>query len=590
MFFYFYRHQRERLLKGILYLSFFILFIRFFQLQVLSGSVYKEQSDRNRVRQVSVMANRGLIFDRANRILVDNRPSYSLFIIPYEFEKNPEMVERTYSITGLSHDEIKDRILRAESGPFVPVRIVRDMDFETLSKVEENRFHLPGVFYQYEPVRNYPLDVRASHVIGYLSEINETELTFLKGNGYKKGDMIGKTGVEKRYDSVLRGERGYRYLEVDVNGREVGNFNGKRDIESVSGNNIRLSLDVDLQKLAEKLLDNQKGAMVVLNPQNGEILSMVSKPDYNLEPFARGLSINTWQSLSGDPDKPLLNRTIQAQLPPGSTYKLVVAASALEDGLIDTNREYFCDGMFWLGTKMFPCWRSEGHGSVNVLDAIQESCNVFFYQLGLQVDIDRWVKYSRQLCFGAITQVDLDGESEGLLPDRDYLDEKYGEGKWGKGMVVNLSIGQGDLLVTPIQMAMLAAVIGMEGKYSIPHVVQAIQDRSGDWKEQSIPVRRISGLSLAVYKLLKEGMSRVVNQSGGTGQGAYIPDIEVCGKTGTAQNPHGKEHAWFIGFAPRNDPKIAVALVIENGGSGGSVAAPIAGEIMQLFFRKPVIL
>ena len=590
MSFYFYRHQRERLLKGILYLSFLILFIRFFQLQVLSGSVYKEWSDRNRVRQISVIANRGLIFDRTNRILVDNRPSYSLFIIPYEFEKNPEMVERISSITGLSGDEIENRILQVENGLFIPVRIVRDMDFETLSKVEEYRLDLPGVFYQYEPVRTYPLDVRASHVIGYLSEINETELTMLIGSGYKKGDMIGKTGVEKRYDSVLRGERGYRYIEVDVHGREVGNFNGKRDIEPVSGNNIKLSLDMDLQKLAEVLLDNQKGAIVVLNPQNGEVLSMVSKPDYNLEPFARGLSIKAWENLSGDPDKPLLNRTIQAQLPPGSTYKLIVAASALEDGLIDTNREIFCGGMFWLGTRMFPCWRSEGHGSVDILDAIQESCNVFFYQLGLQVGIDRWVKYSRHLYFGAMTQVDLDGESEGLLPDRRYLDEKYGEGGWSKGMVVNLSIGQGDLLVTPIQMAMLAAVIGMEGKYPTPHVVQAIQDRSGDWNEESVRIHRINGLSIAVYKLLKEGMSRVVNQSGGTGQGAWIPDVEVCGKTGTAQNPHGKEHAWFIGFAPRNDPKIAVALVIENGGSGGSVAAPIAGEIMQLFFRKPVIL
>ncbi|MBN2030728.1 penicillin-binding protein 2 [bacterium] len=590
MSFYIYRHNRERILKGIIIFLFIILSVRFFQLQVLSGSIYEAWSDRNRVRQVSVAANRGLIFDRYNRILVDNRPSYSLFVIPYELNKHPEMVERISSITGLSDQDIKERILQAGTGLFTPLRIMRDVDFETLSKIEESRLDLPGVFYQHEPVRTYPTDIRASHLIGYLSEINESELNVLNGNGYKMGDMIGKTGVEKWYDSILRGERGYQYHEVDVHGREVGNFNGKRDIQPISGTNIRLGLDMDLQRLAEDLLNDQKGAIIVLDPQNGEILTMVSKPDYSLEPFARGLSKKAWDNLSSDPDKPLLNRTIQAQLPPGSTYKLVTAASALEAGLIDTQKELFCGGTFWLGTRMFPCWRPEGHGSINILDAIRESCNVFFYQLGLQVGVDRWVRLSSYLGFGRITQIDLDGENEGLLPNRNYLDEKYGRGLWGKGMVVNLSIGQGDLLVTPMQMAILATIIGMEGKYPTPHVVQAIQDRSGNWNKEPIQMNHVNGISKPVFQQLKEGMWQVVNQLGGTGRAAWSSDIEICGKTGTAQNPHGEDHAWFIGFAPLDNPAIVIALVVENGGSGGGVAAPIAGEIIRRFFRKSVIL
>ncbi len=590
MSFYVYRYDRERILKGIIFLLFFILSLRFFQLQVLSNSIYEAWSDRNRVRQVPVVANRGLIFDRYNRILVENRPSYSLFIIPYELNKHPEMVKSISSITGLSELEIQEHISQAGTGLFTPVRIIRDMDFETLSKIEERRLELPGVFYQHEPVRTYPADVRASHIIGYLGEINESELNILNGNGYQIGDMIGKTGVEKHYDFILRGERGYQYREVDVHGREVGNFNGERDIQPISGNHIKLGLDMELQRQAEDLLDDRKGALVVLNPQNGEVLVMVSKPDYSLEPFARELSVKAWENLRTNPDKPLLNRTIQAQLPPGSTYKLIAAASALEEGLIDTQRELFCGGAFWLGARMFLCWQPHGHGSVNMLDAIRESCNVFFYQLGLQVGVARWARMGSYFGFGKLTQIDLDGENEGLLPDRDYLDEKYGHGLWGEGMVVNLSIGQGDLLVTPMQMAMLATIIGMEGKYPTPHVVQAIQDRSGSWNKEPIRINQISGISTSVFKQLKEGMSQVVNQSGGTGRAAWFSEVEICGKTGTAQNPHGEDHAWFIGFAPRDNPTIVISVVIENGGSGGGVAAPIAGEIIRGFFSRSVVL
>ncbi len=261
--------------------------------------------------------------------------------------------------------------------------------------------------------------------------------------------------------------------------------------------------------------------------------------------------------------------------------------AALEEGLASLEEEVFCRGTFWLGRGMFQCWRPEGHGSVGLLDALKVSCNVFFYQMGLRVGLERWVRYGKLLGFGNFTHIDLVGESKGLLPNRRYLDAKYGNKGWGKGMMVNLSVGQGDLLVTPLQMAQLTATIAMEGWLSNPHLVQSIQDPlTGKWKEILPDSRRIKGVSAEVFDLLEEGMFRVVNHFGGTGRGAWVPDVEVCGKTGTAQNPHGEDHAWFIGFAPRENPQIVVALVIENGGSGGGVAAPLAGEIFRWFFRE----
>ncbi len=313
------QQKRARLLERFFLLLFLILVVRFFQLQVLSGSFYQERSEQNSIRQISVLASRGIVFDRRGRILVDNRPSYSLFIVPYEFRKNLADAMIVSTVVGLSVEEIEARIEEVGGGPFTPVRLIRDMDFETLSRIEENRLDLPGVFYQVESVRTYPSGVCAAHVLGHLGEINRTELGSLRDLGYRRGDIVGKSGVERSYDATLRGGRGYRYVEVDVCGREVGNFDGTRDVPPVRGRNLVLTLDSELQGFVEDRLEGRRGAVVVLDPKNGEILAMVSKPDYNLEPFARGLSPEVWRRLREDPDKPLLHRPIQAQLPPGST-------------------------------------------------------------------------------------------------------------------------------------------------------------------------------------------------------------------------------------------------------------------------------
>jgi penicillin-binding protein 2 len=572
----------DRLLLGF----FIVLGLRLFQLQVLRGSVYHQESENNRIRQISVSASRGLILDRNDHILVDNRPSYSLYIVPYEFRKSPVDAEIIASTIGMTVADIEKRIDALGMGPFTPVRLEQDIDFRILSTIEENRLDLPGIFYQTEPVRIYPSTARASHVIGYLGEIDKKELQSLESSGYYRGCLIGKSGVEKKYDLWLRGESGYRYVEVDVKGREIGNFGGKRNVVSVPGYNLKLTIDLQLQHLVEQLFEGKRGAAIVIDPRTGEILSMVSKPDYDLKEFAVKLKPNFWQQLQNDPDKPLLHRAVQAQLPPGSTYKLILAIAALESNHFNPNFEIICNGHYRLGRRIFHCWREEGHGQINFVDAIVQSCNIYFYQLILKLGLDPWIYYSKLFGFGTNTNIDLVEENSGLLPDKKYLNQKYGRKGWGKGMWLNLSVGQGDLLVTPIQMVQLVSAIGMEGSIAFPHLVQATQDPiTGIWNELQVSMKKIMGISSETYDRLKTGMFGVMHMSGGTGGLARIPGIQGCGKTGTAQNPQGEDHAWFVGFAPMDNPEISLVILIENGGSGGGVAAPIAGKIFRWFFK-----
>jgi penicillin-binding protein 2 len=323
------QENRARILHYMMLIIFCILIIRFFHMQVLSGETYRKRSENNRVRQIPVLASRGIIFDSQGRVLVDNRPSYSLYLVPYEFYKNPAEAEVISSILGLSLEEIEDKINEAGNGPFTPVRIIRDMDFKTLSSVEENRLDLPGIFYQVEPVRTYPSDVRATHILGYVREVSKAELVMNQERKIYPGDVVGKSGIERYYDDILRGQRGYRYVEVNAKGREIGDFGGVRNVTAIPGKNLIFSIDIALQKVVEDRLKGKQGAVVVLDPFNGEILAMASSPDYPLEPFSIGLSVEEWESLRQDPDKPLVNRAIQGQIPPGSTFKLVLAAAAL---------------------------------------------------------------------------------------------------------------------------------------------------------------------------------------------------------------------------------------------------------------------
>ena len=579
--------SRVRFFRWAMMAIFFVLIVRIFQLQILQSSVYKRLSERNRIRRIPVIPPRGIIFDRNGRVVVENRPSYSLFVIPREFREAKITPERLSSLLGISKKEIEERIERAGGGLFTPVRIRRDINFLALSNLEENKLDLPGIYYQAEPVRVYPSPVSLSHLIGYTGEADMRDLERVSTPYIDRGDIVGKSGVEKSYDHVLRGRKGYRYLEIDVLGRVVGNFNGKRDVDPVPGKNIMLTIDVEFQRRVENLMKDVKGAAVVLDPRNGEILAMVSMPDFPLELFVKGLSVDLWTRLKNDPDKPLINRAIQAQLPPGSVFKLILAAAALEEGIIDQRREIFCNGYFWFGDRLFHCWRSDGHGSVNMIEALGVSCNIYFFNLGLMIGLDNIIRYGRMLCIGDLTGIDLPDENRGLLPQKRYLNRKYGQEGLSEGMVLNLSVGQGDLLVTPIQMANLASIIALEGEIQSIHVVKSIfNDHVGKWEEAEQRARAVKKIYRESFRIIKEGMYRAVNCGDGTAIAASVDGLDICGKTGTAQNPYGKPHAWFIGFAPLDRPELVVVVVVENGGSGGIVAAPIARGIFKYYFFR----
>ncbi len=582
--------KRADWIRTFLILIFILLVTRFFTLQVLTGSRYRERSEANCVRRITQSAARGLILDRNRRILVDNRPSYSLFLIPYEYERNPADAAVIASTLGIPDAEIQGRIEEAGTGPFSPVRLTRDASFSTLTRVEESRLDLPGLFFLTEPVRTYPSGASMAHVLGYLGEVSREMLQKESAYALEPGDIMGKSGIERFYDAVLRGTNGYRYSTVDALGRETGNFHGGRDTVPVPGNNVILTLDLDLQAFVEETLAPYQGACIVLDPRNGEILALTSKPDYDLNAFSTRISSTEWERLRTDESTPLMDRTIQGQLPPGSTYKMILALAALQQEGFDPEEKVGCTGTLWIGQRPFHCWRAEGHGPVDLAGAIEGSCNVYFYTLGMAIGVDAWAREGRLMGAGSLTGIDLYGETPGLLPDRKMLNSKYGKGGWTRGMEANLAVGQGDLLVTPIQMAKITALIAKKGRCPVFHVLKSVQSRSsGAWTDAVFKNEYAVRIPADVFSEIHTALYEAVNGENGTGRAAWVEGFHVCGKTGTAQNPRGLPHAWFAGFAPRNDPRVVIVVALENVGTGGGAAAPLAGRILHWMHRSGTV-
>ncbi len=584
--------RQHRFYKVFAALLFAILIGKLAQLQLYSGEKYYSESERNRVRDVVLEAPRGQILDRNGKILVDSRPAYSVSVIPYEFRQSDSALVLLASILGLEPDALKSKIKKEKISNFSPVRIKRQVDFKELSDIEEHRLDLPGVFYGIEPKRYYPGGVKAPHLFGYLGEVTSHELERVDPGLYRAGDFIGKSGIELKYEDDLRGAAGVKFVEVDVLGREVRGLEELGGQLPISGHNLYMTIDARLQQYLEERMVGKKGAAVILDPRNGDVLAILSGPDYEPELFSNPLTQEIWSSLVNHEQKPLYNRACLSLYPPGSTYKLVVVAAGLETGKINPDERITCRGSYRFGRRAFKCWKKEGHGSVNLIEAIQGSCNVYFYQKGLEIGLENWAKFSRLFRFGSKTGIDLPSESAGLVPDSAYFNAKYGNRGWTKGLLLNLSVGQGDLLTTPLQMAWFAMVLGNEGVGYEPRLIRKIVNPASEQVVLDRPVRvDIRGTSAKTYATIKEGMSRVVNaHPGGTARAARVPGIEVCGKTGTAQNPHGKSHAWFIGFAPRENPEIAFCVMVENGGGGGAVAAPIAGGLLRLYFENQEIV
>ncbi|MFI5251856.1 MAG: penicillin-binding protein 2 [Bacteroidota bacterium] len=578
--------RRDQIFSVGIAILFLIFFMRLLQLQILYKDIYGKKSEENSVRPITREPIRGYIFDRTGTLIVDNRPSYSVTITPAEFPK--KYIHDLSVILGVDSQFIVDRLKRGFLyNRFAPIRVKRDVDFATLSLIEENRDKLPGVDYQIETKRFYPTNARSPHLFGYTKEISERQLAE-NPIDYRPGDMIGATGLEAEYERYLRGQRGIEFMTVNAKGQILGNYNeGKNDMPIKEGDDLYLAIDAGVQSLAESLLTGRQGAVVAIDPNDGGILALVSKPDFDPEILSGYTSTADWKALNTDPQKPLFNRATLTRYPPGSTFKMVLAAAALEENKITPDWRVNCTGAFRFGTKVFKDLHV--HGSTNVIEAIQRSCNVFFYTTMLRVGFERWNHYGREFGFGSPTGIDIGEEDRGLLPSEEYFDKVYGKKGWTQGYLISLAIGQGEVGVSPLQMACYAMALATKGVYHKPHVVRRIRDKaSGQLLDAPVETRNL-GISSHTFDLIQEGMYRCVNLSGGTGNAAKVSGVVVAGKTGTAENPHGKGHAWFIGFAPLDHPKIAICVLAENAGFGGVVAAPIAGMCIEKYIYGELI-
>lgn len=563
-----------------------ILFWRFYDLQVKHYYSFLERSERNRVREVVIEPPRGLIYDRNGILLVENRPSYAVSVIPWEAERAPGVYEMLSGYLGYDKEFLLSRVKRNMIGRFRPAKVKRSIDLLTLSRLEEHSNEMPGVVYGLFPERYYPTSANMSHMLGYIREISDADLSKKRLDGYSKGDLIGSIGLERTYEHKLRGEKGFEYIQVDALGRIIGKIDTEESRSPKPGNNLHLSIDLAVQLEAEKLMEGKRGSIIFLDPSNGEIIVFVSAPNYSLDMFARPISPQDWNSLQGDEAHPMFNRGTMSTYPPGSTYKLIAAVIGLENGIINIERKFKCPGYFRLGRRVFRCNRSSGHGEVNVVDAIAQSCNVFFYKLMLELGLDSWSKSGKNLMFGKKTGIDISEESVGTVPNKELLDKKFGEGEWQDGHLLNLVLGQGDLLVTPLQMANLMMIIRNEGKYFTPHFARGYYyEESAFYENLTFKEKNIStDISAETWSILKQGMLGVMEQEKGTGRFSKIEGLSIFGKTGTAQNPHGDDHAWFTGYVEDETHPLAFVIVVENGGSGSVGAAPLAKVLIKKYY------
>jgi len=568
----------------------FVLLFRLIYLQIIDFAYYRKVSEENRIRLVSVPAPRGVIRDRNQKKMVTNRTSYTLFLLPYEISNLDELVKKTSTILKLDESFLKEKVKTGLVNRYMPVKLIRDIDFKTICVLEEQNDELPGVIYQVEKVRSYPQACWSGHLFGYVGEVSQKEIDNSGDKGLRLGSNIGKEGLEKEYDEVLRGVDGMSFLEVSASGKVLGPLKDKKPLPSLAGSDLDLTIDYNLQIEAESALSNYNScALVALDPQNGEVLALVSKPGFDPNQFSSFLDEKTWQTLINDPSHPLLNRSIQGVYPPGSTFKLLTAAAALEAGIADRNTTFSsCYGGFPFGNRVFKCWRPKGHGRLNLIQAIAQSCDVYFYQLALKLGLDRWSYYALESRLDKKFEIDLPDEASGMIPTRSYYQKKFGNGEWIKNLVINLGIGQGEVLTTPLGMAVFYSALVNGGIVYQPHILNKIKSPEGKVFINKRMVLFRLPFSEATLEVLKEALVDAVNSPSGTGGLARIPDITVGGKTGTAQNPHGKEHAWFVGFAPADYPKIVVAVLIEQAGHGGTFAAPVAKKIITKYLKGKI--
>ncbi len=582
--------------------AFSILFMRLFYLQIMKGEEFLRLSENNSIRLESIVAPRGLIFDAEGKLLVDNRPSFDLRIIPRNAKPLEQTLKKLARYTNIPEEDLMEKVRECNGlSSYKPVLLKQDIGRDAMASIEVHKFDLPGVVVDIRPVRHYINGQHAAHLIGYLGEINAKELQGGAFAGCKGGDYIGRFGAEKTYEDLLRGNRGGRQVEVDVRGQVV---KALRTVSARPGHNLYLSLDYALQKKVEELLQDQVGAVVAMDPMTGYILVMASSPTFDQNAFVSGMTRKEWNALTSNPEYPMTNRVIQAEYPPASTYKIVTAIAGLEEGVIDLETTHFCPGYYALGDRVFRCWKKGGHGEVNVVRAIAESCDVFFYKVGEEVGVDRLASYAGKCGLGERTGINLDNEGKGLIPTSEWKKKRIGE-SWQKGETLNVSIGQGFNLTTPLQMLVLTSAIANNGTLYQPQVVRRVETADGiEVKNIEPMVTGNLSISPKTMDIVKRGLWEVVNTKNGTARGIKLNQYPISGKTGTAQLVTTKEpeigetekkdglfdqnlpHAWFVAYAPSDAPRIAVAVIVEHGEHGSTAAAPIAKELIKTYLEK----
>ena len=570
--------------------------LRLYDLQIIQSQQMRELANRNRIRNRRLPASRGLVYDRRHRVLVDTRPSFDALMVPEDAEDVATTIENLQRYLGDSG--IADNLDAAQDQgrpAFEPVVVRERLNWEQVVAVEAHQLQLPGVSIQVTPRRRYLYGPLAAHLLGYVGEVSLGELKGLPG--YHMGDDIGKFGLERGMEGRLRGVAGDEEIEVDAVGRRLRILN---EIPEQPGASVILTMDLDLQQTAEEALGDRVGAVVALDPNSGAILAMASHPSFDPNEFAAGLSSVQWRKITNDPSHPLENRVIQGVYPPGSTFKLVDTIAGLQDHLLNASTNFYCAGGLWFGNREYRCWRKQGHGDISLVRAVIESCDVFFYQAGERLGVDRIATWAHRLGLGEDTGIALAHERSGTIPSSQWKYERFHE-RWYPAETLSVAIGQGYVGATPLQMAQLAAEIAADGVRYRPYFVQAVEGLDGHVIQATTPqVEARIPLDPTQIALLRAATCGVVNNPDGTGHAARLPGIVVCGKTGSAQvvkeaagtrtdakhQPERfRDHAWFIAFAPRDNPQIAIACLIEHGGHGGSAAGPVVKAVLQKYFE-----
>jgi penicillin-binding protein 2 len=586
-------------LTALMAAVFAVVTIRLYYLQVLQNKELSELADRNRIRIRRLPAPRGLVFDSRHRPLVDTRPTFDAVLVPEDADNLSATIEKLEHYLGTTG--VAEKIAAAEEQgrpPYEPVTVQERLDWQQVVALEAHQLELPGVSLEITPGRHYLYGTLAAHLLGYVGEVNRQELARLAS--YHMGDEIGKFGLERKWEPFLRGEAGGQEIEVDAVGRRLRVL---KEIPDTPGDSVVLTIDLDVEQAAEQAMAGKDGALVALDPNNGRVIAMVSHPGFDPDVFGGGVSAAAWHALVTDPNHPLENRAIQGIYPPGSTFKIVDSIAGLEDGTLHPDTVYNCPGGMWYGGRVYHCWRKQGHGSIELHAAIVRSCDVYFYHVGETLGIDRLARWANLLGLGETTGIGLDNEKAGVIPSSAWKQRRYHE-RWYPAETLSVAIGQGYVAITPLQLAQLAEMVANGGIRYKPQFVKEVEGLDGGVAKAYPPVieSRVD-ISPEILETVRDAMADVVNSPGGTAHKAALPGITVCGKTGTAQVVGDKsgiladdkhlsaipykyrDHAVFMAFAPKDHPQIAIAVIIEHGGHGGSAAAPVAHDVLERFFQ-----